>query len=61
MAYKKIDIHPLDLEKRKKAFEKIAPKEVKHVFEFLRLMSVGEINKGTEIVKNEGKSCGNSS
>lgn len=49
MAFKKIDIHPLDLEKAKEKFAKKSPLESKKVFEYLRLLSLGEINKGREI------------
>jgi len=49
MSVQKIEIHPLKLENRKKLFQKRFPKECKPVFEFLRLLSIGEINKGKSV------------
>lgn len=49
--YQKIDVHPQDLENVKNKFKKRCPNEYKHAFEYLRLLSVGEINQGREITE----------
>lgn len=49
MTAEKISIHADNIEKRKKLFKKRFPKESKYFFEFLRLASIGKINKGKQI------------
>lgn len=45
----KIKIHEIDLEKRLKLFAQRFPTELKSLKEFLKLLSLGEINKGKAI------------
>ncbi|MBI4257914.1 MAG: site-specific integrase [Thaumarchaeota archaeon] len=49
MAAKKIDIHKVSLDKRKRLFKERFPDEATHFFKFLQLLSLGEINKGKEV------------
>lgn len=51
MDAKKINIHPLNLELRKEKFKERFPEESKKAFEYLRLLSLGEINKGREVTE----------
>ena len=44
-----IKIHKVDLEKRKELFKTKFSKEHKHIIEFLKLLSLGEINKGVAV------------
>ena len=49
MAFVKIDVHRLRLDRQKEVFQEKCPREYKHVLEFLRLLSIGDINKGKRI------------
>lgn len=50
MVFQKISIHKIDLPSRKNLFkEKFKGEENKKVFEFLRLLSIGELNGGKPI------------
>jgi len=49
MAFHKINIHKGNLETAKETFKKKQPIESKKVFDFLRLLSIGQINKGKTV------------
>ena len=49
MAFVKIGIHKQNLEPRKRLFKKRFPSESPYIEEFLKLLSVGEINKGQAV------------
>lgn len=49
MPFVKISVHKIDLEPRKKLFKKRFPSEFKHINHFLKLLSLGEINKGKSV------------
>ncbi|MBW1824713.1 MAG: tyrosine-type recombinase/integrase [Deltaproteobacteria bacterium] len=49
MPFEKIRIHKTELEPRKTLFKKRFPSESKYMNEFLRLLSIGEINKGKAV------------
>lgn len=49
MAFVKIAIHRIDLEPKKRLFKQRFPGEFRYLIQFLKLLSLGEINKGKSV------------